>query len=118
MVPYYFFIAEWDVERTILAYAQDANGAEGKVARLGVTPSAYNDNIEELRALVEECNNATPKALPQSLVVATESEPTMECTWSEAVGAPRNAEVTYHEVEPLTVASDLVRVKVVKRFHI
>ena len=117
-VPYYFFIAQWDVERTILAYAQDANGAEGKVARLGVTPSAYNDNIEELRALVEECNNATPKALTQSLVVATENEPTVECIWSEAVGAPRSAEVTYHEVEPLTVTSDLVRVKVVKRFHI
>lgn len=117
MVPYYFFIAEWDVERTILAYAQDANGAEGKVARLGVTPTSYNDNIEELRALVEECNNATPKALSKSLVVAND-EPTIECTWSEAVGAPRSAEVTYHEVEPLTVASDLVRVKVVKRFHI
>ena len=118
-VPYYFFIAEWDVERTILAYAQDANGAEGKVARLGVTTSgAYNENIEELRALVEECNNAAPKALTQSLVVATENEPTVECIWSEAVGAPRSAEVTYHEVEPLTVASDLVRVKVVKRFHI
>lgn len=117
MVPYYFFIAEWDVERTILAYAQDANGAEGKVARLGVTPNSYNDNIEELRALVEECNNATPKALSKSLVVAND-EPTIECTWSEAVGAPRSAEVTYHEVEPLTVESDLVRVKVVKRFHI
>ena len=115
-VPYYFFIAEWDVERTILAYAQDANGAEGKVARLGVTPNSYREDIDALRALVEECNNATPKALSKSLVVAND-EPTMECTWSEAVGAPRSAEVTYHEVEPLTVASDLVRVKVVKRFH-
>ena len=118
MVPYYFFIATWDNEHTVLSYAQDANGAEGKVARLGVVTTTYNDNIEELRALVDECNNATPKALSKSLVVATESEPTVECIWSEAVGAPRNAEVTYHEVEPLTVSSDLVRVKVVKRFHI
>ncbi len=118
MIPYYFFIATWDNEHTVLSYAQDANGAEGKVARLGVVTTTYNDNIEELRALVDECNNATPKALSKSLVVATESEPTMECTWSEAVGAPRDAEVTYHEVEPLTVSSDLVRVKVVKRFHI
>ena len=116
-VPYYFFIAEWDVERTILAYAQDANGAEGKVARHGVTPTSYSEDLEALRTLVEECKNATPKALSKSLVVA-DNEPTMECTWSEAVGAPRSAEVTYHEVEPLTVASDLVRVKVVKRFHI
>ena len=118
IVPYYFFIATWDSEHTVLSYAQDANGAEGKVARLGVVTSTYNDNIEELRALVDECNNATPKALSKSLVVATESEPTVECIWSEAVGAPRGAEVTYHEVEPLTVASDLVRVEVIKSFHI
>ena len=118
IVPYYFFIATWDSEHTVLSYAQDANGAEGKVARLGVVTSTYNDNIEELRALVEECNNATPKSLSKSLVVATESEPTVECIWSEAVGAPRGAEVTYHEVEPLTVESDLVRVEVVKSFHI
>ena len=118
IVPYYFFIATWDSEHTVLSYAQDANGAEGKVARLGVVTNTYNDNIEELRALVDECNNATPKALSKSLVVATESEPTVECIWSEAVGAPRGAEVTYHEVEPLTVASDLVRVEVIKSFHI
>ncbi|MBO7263532.1 MAG: hypothetical protein J6U93_03305 [Alistipes sp.] len=115
--PFYFYIAEWDVERTVLAYAQDANGAEGKVARLGVTPSGVND-IEELRAYVEEYNNSLPQSAAKSLVVAPQSEPTMECVWSEAVGAPRGAEVTYHEVEPLTVASDLVRVKVIKSFHI
>lgn len=115
--PYYFYIGAWDNEYTVLAYAQDANGAEGKVARLAVKPEASGD-IEELRGYVAEYNNSMPKALTKSLVVASEGEPTIECIWSEEVGAPRDAEVTYHEVEPLQLASDLVRVKVIKSFHI
>ena len=115
--PIQFFFAIWDTEHTVFAYAQDGNGAEGQVARLGIIPDTAGD-IEELRGYVEEHNNAIPKALSKSLVVAPQSEPTMECVWSEAVGAPRGAEVTYHEVEPYTIASDLVRVKVIKSFHI
>jgi hypothetical protein len=112
-VPYHFFIAEWDLPQTVVAYAQDANGHEAKVAKLAVTPSGSND-IEELRGYVDAVNNAQPKALSKSLVVAEDAMPTMECIWSEAVGAPRAAEVIYHEVEPLmSVESDLVRVKVV-----
>lgn len=112
-VPYHFFIAEWDLPQTVVAYAQDANGHEAKVAKLAVTPSGSND-IEELRGYVDEVNNAQPKALSKSLVVAEDAMPTMECIWSEAVGAPCAAEVVYHEVEPLmSVESDLVRVKVV-----
>ncbi len=116
-VPYEFFIAEWDIEQTIVSYAQDADGAEGKVARLGVTPSEVRD-IEELRAYVEERNNATPKAMCQSLVVNHNAvAPTMECIWSEEVEAFRGAEVVYHEVEALALpASDLVNVAVVKSF--
>lgn len=112
-VPYHFFIAEWDLAQTVVAYAQDANGHEAKVAKLGVTPTSSND-IEELRGYVDAVNNAQPKALSKSLVVAEDAMPAMECIWSEAVGAPRAAEVIYHEVEPLmSVESDLVRVKVV-----
>jgi hypothetical protein len=112
-VPYHFFIAEWDLPQTVVAYAQDANGHEAHVAKLGVTPTSSND-IEELRGYVDAVNNAQPKALSKSLVVAEDAMPTMECIWSEAVGAPRAAEVVYHEVEPLmSVESDLVRVKVV-----
>ena len=112
-VPYHFFIAEWDLAQTVVAYAQDANGHEAHVAKLGVTPTSSND-IEELRGYVDAVNNAQPKALSKSLVVAEDAMPTMECIWSEAVGAPRAAEVIYHEVEPLmSVESDLVRVKVV-----
>lgn len=116
-VPYHFFVAEWDVEQTIVAYAQDANGHEAGVGRLGVTPVSAGD-IEELRGYVEAVNNAQPKALSKSLVVAENAMPTMECIWSEAVGAPRAAEVIYHEVEPLmSVESDLVKVRVIKSVH-
>ncbi|MBQ5594801.1 MAG: hypothetical protein IIU78_03745 [Alistipes sp.] len=116
-VPYHFFVAEWDVEQTIVAYAQDANGHEAGVGRLGVTPVSAGD-IEELRGYVDAVNNAQPKALSKSLVVAENAMPTMECIWSEAVGAPRAAEVIYHEVEPLmSVESDLVKVRVIKSVH-
>ena len=113
--PYEFFFAVWDTEHTAYAYAQDANGAEGQVAREGFKPQTAGD-IEELRGYVEAHNNALQSAISKSMVVAPQSEPTMECVWSEAVGAPRSAEVTYHKVE--SIASDLVRVKVIKSFHI
>ena len=116
-VPYHFFIAEWDLEQTVVAYAQDANGHEAKVAKLAVTPTSAND-IEELRAYVEAVNNAAAQVASKSLVVADSIEPAMHCIWSEAVGTPCAAEVIYHEVEPLkSVESDLVHVKVVKSFR-
>ncbi|MBO5882409.1 MAG: hypothetical protein J6Q21_04115 [Alistipes sp.] len=115
-VPYEFFIAEWDIEQTIVSYAQDANGAEGKVARIGVTPKDVND-IEELRALVQERNDAIVRASIQSIVVNNEAAPALECIWNEEVAAPRAAEVTYHEVEALELpASDLMTVKAIKSF--
>ena len=116
-VPYEFFIAEWDIDQTVVSYAQDANGAEGKVARLGVKPVQTND-IEELRAYVNERNNATPAAMCQSLVVNDEvAAPTMECIWNEEVGTFRGAEVIYHEVEALELpVGDLLNIKAVKSF--
>lgn len=115
-VPYHFFVAEWDAEQTVVSYAQDANGSEGKVARLAVKPVTPGD-IEELKGYVDAVNDATPKAFAKSLVIAEDAEPTLECTWSEAVGAPRAAKVTYHEVEPLATQSDLIEVKVIKTFR-
>lgn len=113
-VPYEFFIAEWDLEHTVVSYAEDANGAEGGVARLGVTPTTTND-IEELRAYVEERNNAAVTAMCQSLVVNNDTTPALECIWSEEVGTFRGAEVTYHEVEALEMPeSDLVKVPFIK----
>ena len=97
-VPYEFFIAEWDIDQTVVSYAQDANGSEGKVARLGVKPVQVND-IEELRTYVEQRNGFDAQAMRQSLVVNYDAAPTMECIWSEEVPSFRGAEVTYHEVE-------------------
>ena len=115
-VPYEFFIAEWDIEQTIVSYAQDAEGREGKVARMGVTPSQVGD-IEELRAYVEERNNAAVAAMCHSIVVNNEAAPAFECIWGEEVAPLRGAEVTYHEVEALALpAGDLVNVAVVKSF--
>ena len=115
-VPYEFFIAEWDIEQTIVSYAQDAEGREGKVARMGVTPSQVSD-IEELRAYVEERNSAAVAAMCQSIVVNNDAAPAFECIWGEEVAPLRGAEVVYHEVEALALpAGDLVNVAVVKGF--
>ena len=114
-VPYHFFVANWDVDQTVVSYAQDANGAEGGVGKLAVKPTSYDD-IEELRGYVDEVNNAMPKAA-KSLVYNEVEAPVLDCVWSEEVGAPRSAKVTYYEVEPLEVAeSDVLSVKVVKGF--
>ena len=115
--PYEFFIGEWDIEQTIVSYAQDANGAEGKVGKLAVKPSSEIDDIEKLRALVDERNNATPKAMCQSIVVNNEAAPAMECIWAEEVAPFRGAEVIYHEVEALELPeSDVMTVKAIKSF--
>ena len=117
-VPYHFFVAEWDIDQTVVSYAQDANGHEGGVGCLAVKPVTFGD-INELKGYVDAVNNAsTASTFAKSLVVAETSEPTIECIWSEEVGAPRAAKVTKHEVEPLVMKNDLVEVKVIKTFHI
>ena len=114
--PYEFFIAEWDIDQTVVSYAQDVNGAEGKVGMVGVKPQNSGD-IEVLRAYVNERNNAAAKAMCQSLVVNEAAAPTMECIWNEEVGTFRGAEVIYHEVEALEMpVSDLVSVAAIKSF--
>ena len=116
-VPYHFFVAEWDMDQSVVAYAQDVNGDEAKVARMGVKPVSAGD-IEELRGYVDAVNAAAPKALAKSMVIAEVDEPTMECIWSQEVGAPRAAQVICHDVEPLqTVASDLVKVKAFREVY-
>ena len=117
-VPYEFFIVNWDVEHTVVSYAQDANGAEGGVGRVGVTPTTTND-IEELRAYVAERNAAASlSAVAQSLVIAEQSEPTLKLVWGEEVAPLRGAEVIYHEVEALALpASDVVSLEAIKSFR-
>ena len=117
-VPYHFFVADWDIEQTVVAYAQDANGNEGGVGSLMVKPVTPG-NIEELRGYVDAVNAATPSAnaLAASLVYEENAKtPTIECVWSEEVEAPRAAKVIKHEVEPLTIESDIVLVKRIKSF--
>ncbi len=115
-VPYHFFVADWDVDQTVVAYAQDANGAEAGVGALAIKPVEYGD-INELKDYVDAVNNATP-AMAQTLAFGDMAEPSLTCVWSEEVGAPRAGYVKYHEVEPLQIVtkSDIVTVKVVKSF--
>ena len=83
---------------------------------MGVTPSQVRD-IEELRAYVEERNNAAVAAMCRSIVVNNDAAPAFECIWGEEVAPLRGAEVIYHEVEALALpAGDLVNVAVVKGF--
>ena len=70
--PYSFYLVEWDYEQTALAYAVDSNGLAGGAARLLNTATAENkDDIEELRALVNELNSASKSSfsMPTSIVV-------------------------------------------------
>ena len=83
---------------------------------MAVKPVSAGD-INELKGYVDAVNNATPKAMAKSLVIAENDTPTMECIWAEEVGAPRAGYVKYHEVEPLAdVESDIVVVKRIKSF--
>ncbi len=114
-VPYHFFVADWDVEQTVVAYAQDANGREAGVGALAVKPVEYGD-INELKGYVDAVNNATP-AMAQTLALSDVIEPSLTCVWSEEVGAPRAGYVKYHEVEPLqSIESDVMSLSVVKSF--
>ena len=68
--PYSFYVAEWDLAQTALAYAVDSNGLPGGIGRLYTMPTAENKgDIAELKALVDELNAASKSfALPQSVV--------------------------------------------------
>ena len=71
--PYSFYLVDWDIEQTALAYAVDANGLAGGVGRLLTCATAENKNdIEELRALVNELNSASKSSfsMPTSIVVS------------------------------------------------
>ena len=58
--PYTFYLADWNVEQTALAYATDNTGKVGVIARLYTMPTAETkSDIEVLRALVNEQNKST-----------------------------------------------------------
>ena len=71
--PYSFYLVDWDYEQTALAYAVDTNGLAGGVGRMLTCATAENKNdIEELRALVDELNAASKSSfsMPTSIVVS------------------------------------------------
>ena len=117
-VPHFFFVAKWDIDQTVVSYAQDAKGHECGVARLAVKPTTYEEDINILKGYYDAANGGATRAIPQSLVVTEPNEPTMECIWSQDVEPISGFEVTYHNVdfEVAAVESDLVAVKVVKSF--
>ena len=55
--PYSFFVTTWQMEQTVFAYAEDANGGKGALGRFLLCPTAEEKgNIEDLKALVAELN--------------------------------------------------------------
>lgn len=74
--PYTFYLSDWKVARTALAYAKDADGKEGTIARLYTEPTADNkSDIEVLRTLYDSLQpdkSSTRAELPLSLVVPAE----------------------------------------------
>jgi hypothetical protein len=77
--PYTFYLADWNLVQTALAYATDNNGKVGIISRLYTKPTAENkSNIEELRELTESLNNSSKKSIymPESVVFGDEIVPT------------------------------------------
>ena len=73
--PYSFYTSEWNAPMTALSYCVDTNGKIGAIGRSYACATAENkNNIEELRALVNELNGDTRASgfsleIPHSLVV-------------------------------------------------
>lgn len=71
--PYTFYLADWNVVQTALAYATDVNGKIGGISRLYTCPTADNrGDIEVLRALVNELDGKSKSALFAPSVVFDE----------------------------------------------
>ncbi len=67
--PYTFYLVDWNVEQTALAYATDNMGRAGRIARLYTMPTAENrGDIDVLKSLVEELNSNTRSELEFSTV--------------------------------------------------
>ena len=96
--PYSFYVTNWDVEQTVLAYAVDKNsGAPGAIARMLTCASVENkSDIQELRDLVSELNaqqSSTRFSMPASLVVEEQPRRVIECVTEQpaAVAMPQPA---------------------------
>lgn len=67
--PYTFYLADWNLGQTALAYATDNTGKAGAIARLYTMPTSENrGDIEVLKELVEELNSTTRASLVVGVV--------------------------------------------------
>lgn len=68
--PYSFHVGNWDEAAFLYAYAKDANGVEGGVARCSVTPSVLDTGtMEELQEYYDKAMGTDATAAPMSLVI-------------------------------------------------
>ena len=102
--PYSFYVLNWAVEQTAFAYALDANGGEGALARSLVLPTAeQKGNIEDLKSLVEELNSAT------RTTVSTMSVEAMPAVASEPVVTVREKAADEKSVATPAAVSSFTR---------
>jgi hypothetical protein len=71
--PYSFFVTTWQMEQTVFAYAEDANGGKGALGRFLLCATAEDKgSIDDLKALVDELNGQSKAASAMSSVNAGE----------------------------------------------
>lgn len=116
--PYSFYVAEWDLAQTALAYAVDNNGLPGGIGRLYTMPTADNKgDIADLKALVDELNAASKQsfALPCSVVYNEGikiSNVEAKAGVVEAMAEPKaevNAEVKSFNVNQIILGGSYIR---------
>lgn len=67
--PYSFFVTTWQMEQTVFAYAEDANGGKGALGRFLLCATAEEKgSIDDLKALVDELNGQSKAASAMSSV--------------------------------------------------
>ena len=86
--PYSFYVADWDLPQTALAYVVDQTGAPGNIGRCYSCATVENKgDIQELKDLVTELNSGKSFTMPETVVFDTNGI-TVEVVSSEAVELP------------------------------
>ena len=118
--PYSFYVTDWDMEYTALAYAVDsANGQPGAIGRAWAMPTVENKQpIQELSDLVNELDAADKSSvsMPASVVVAPAYGITLEATSLDAVVAPV-AEPKRAEAPAVVANNEVVIVNYIRPFY-
>ena len=118
--PYSFYVTDWDMEYTALAYAVDsANGQPGAIGRAFAMPTVENKQpIQDLIDLVNELNSASQSSvsMPASVVVAPAYGITLKATSLDAVVAPV-AEPKRAEAPAVVANNEVVIVNYIRPFY-